>query len=269
VTASTIAAGATHITEAIANYGTAGLLPVMKVDMEQALRLPYPKEERGVRSQDGYLYDYPAYCLTTGDSLRWFRDEFGYQESQVEARDGISAYAQFDKLAEQAPAGCEGLIFLPHMLGQRSPDFRPEASGAFIGLRRSHTRAHFFRSLLEAWGYTIRYGLESYYPQGHPLQHLIATGGGARSSLWRQIVTDITGIPQDYAPDAEGAIADAYMAGIALGWFDNFDILLDQWIGRREVILPNREMGEKYQKPYERFMQLHQVLEPIFETKNR
>ena len=264
VTASTISGGATKTSEAIAYYGTAGLLPVMKIDMEIALRQPYPYEEKGLRPQDGYLYDYPAYCLTTGDSLRWFRDEFGYEQRLIEAQSGISAYAQFDQLAENAPPTCDGLTFIPHMLGQRSPHFNPHASGAFIGLRRSHTRSHLFRSLLEAWGYMIRFGLEKYYPDGHPLKRLIATGGGARSQLWRQIVTDITQIPQEYAPNAEGCIADAYLAGMAIGCFDNLEIFVKNWLHPNEMILPQPEQSEIYEKGYARFVKVHELLEPIF-----
>lgn len=269
VTASTISGGATKTSEAIAYYGTAGLLPVMKIDIEIALRQPYPNEEKGLRPQDGYLYDYPAYCLTTGDSLRWFRDEFGYEQRLIEAQSGISAYAQFDHLAENAPPTCDGLVFIPYLLGQRSPQFNPYASGAFIGLVRSHTRSHLFRALLEAWGYMIRYGLEHYYPNGHPLKRLIATGGGARSLIWRQIVTNITQIPQEYAPNAEGCVADAYLAGMAVGYFDTLEIFLSEWLSPGEMIFPQPEQREIYEKGYERFVRVHEILEPIFHQNQK
>lgn len=262
VTASTIGAGATRRDEAIAYYGTAGLLPVMKMDMEDAVRRPYPREERGQAPQDGYLFDYPAYCLSTGDGARWFRDEFGQLEHQAELQAaGSSAYAEFDRLAAQVPAGSDGLIFLPYLLGQRSPEFNPQASGAFYGIRRTHSRGHFFRAILEAWGYTIRFGLERYYPQGHPLARLIATGGGARSPLWRQIVTDITGIRQEYVPNAEGALADAYLAGMALGWFKDFATLKSEWVQAAGVTLPDPAQQAKYaSQAYPLFVELHGLL---------
>ncbi len=262
VAASTIGAGAVHIDEAIAYYGTAGLVPVMKMDMEKALRLPFPVAERGNKPQEGYLFDYPAYCLTTGDSLRWFRDEFGALEHKAELEEGgISAYARFDQLAEKAPPGAEGLIVLPYLLGQRSPEFNPELPGLIFGLRRMHTRGHVFRALLESWGYTIRYGLETYYPQGHPLRRLVATGGGARSKLWRQIVSDITGIRQEYAPDTEGCVADAYLAGMAIGWFTDFKPLLSEWVHITEETCPHPERHAIYtEKYYRTFITLHDML---------
>lgn len=265
VTASTIGAGALHTDEAIAYYGTAGLVPVMKMDMEQALRFPFPVAEKGNKPQEGYLFDYPAYCLTTGDSLRWFRDEFGSLEYKAEQEEGgLSAYARFDLLAEKIPPGADGLIFLPYLLGQRSPEFNPDYTGVIFGLRRMHTRGHVFRALLESWGYTIRYGLETYYPEGHSLKRLIATGGGAHSKIWRQIVSDITGIRQEYAPDTEGCVADAYLAGMAIGWFTDFKPLLSEWIWVTEETCPDPERHSIYtEKYYKTFIKLHELLKPF------
>jgi xylulokinase len=139
--------------------------------------------------------------------------------------------------------------------------FNPEASGAFFGIKRLHTRGHFFRSILEAWGYSIRYGLDSYYPQGHPLKRLIATGGGARSPLWRQIVSDITGIRQEYVPNSEGTLADAYLAGMALNWFDDFDILKNQWIKVTDVTEPDPNHKIIYDETcFQTYVDLHAVL---------
>jgi xylulokinase len=262
VTASSIGAGAIQPHEAIAYYGTAGLLPVMKVDMENAVRNSLPFAERGLKPQDGYLFDYTAYCLSTGDSARWFRDEFGQLEHQKEINEGgLSAYARYDQLAEQVPPGADGLIFLPYLLGQRSPDFNPQATGLFFGVKRLHTRGHFFRAILEAWGLTIRYGLERFYPQGHPLERLVATGGGARSRLWRQVVSDITGINQEYVPVAEGTLADAYLAGMALGWFKDFGILTKEWIHATEITIPDLNRKHIYDcESYPVFVELHDLL---------
>lgn len=261
VTASTISTGAVHTTEAAVYYGTAGLLPVMKMDMYHAVRTPYPVAEKGLKPQDGYVFDYPAYCLTTGDSVRWFRDEFGQMEYLAEQHGGPRAYECYDRLAAPISPGAEGLLFLPYLLGQRSPEFNPHANGAFFGLKRLHTRGHLFRAILESWGFTIRYGLETYYPQGHPLKRMIATGGGARSELWRQIVSDITGIPQEYIANAEGPIADAYLAGMALGWFKNFELYQKEWIKVTGVTTPDTDNYQIYsQHFYPAFVRLHAVI---------
>jgi xylulokinase len=263
--ASMIAAGTVCTFETAAYYGTAGLMPVMKDDLIHAVFHPYPYPETGKAHQDGYVYDYPAYCLSVGDAVRWFRDEFGQMELDAERREGRpSAYARLDALAETTPAGSDGVLFLPYLHGQRSPAFNPWATGVFFGLKKAHTRGILFRSVLESFGYTMRHGLESFYPQGHPVKRLVATGGGARSPLWRQIVSDITGMAQEYVPEAEGTLGAAYVAGLALGWFSDFDHLKKQWVRVSATTEPNPKVRETYADGYSLYVDLHGALAPIF-----
>jgi xylulokinase len=268
--ASLISAGAVQKHESAAYYGTAGLVPVMKDDLLNGAFKPYPIEERGLTPQDGYIFDYPSYCLTVGDAVRWFRDEFAPLELANQNKEhqgqlsGPSAYAQLDELAAQVPPGSSGIVLLPYLLGQRSPEFNPYASGVFFGIKKAHTRAHLFRAVLESFGFSIRHGLESFYPHGHPLTRLVATGGGARSSLWRQIVSDITGLPQEHVPDSDGPVGCAYMAGLALGWFDDFQVLKQSWVKVDGVTLPNPEAQMQYNEPFSIYVDLHAALKPVF-----
>jgi xylulokinase len=97
--ASLLSVGAVHTYESAAYYGTAGLVPVMKADLLTGMFEPYPIEERGLTPQDGYIFDYPTYSLTTGDTVRWFRDEFAPLEMKVENQvGGKNAYAALDDL---------------------------------------------------------------------------------------------------------------------------------------------------------------------------
>jgi len=263
--ASLISVGAVYRHESAAYYGTAGLLPVMKDDLISAAFNPYPIEERGKTAQDGYIFDYPAYCLTVGDAVRWFRDEFGQIEMALHARgEAPDAYIQLDKLAESVPPGSEGVVLLPYLLGQRAPEFNPYASGVFFGIKKAHTRGHLYRAVLESFGFSIRHGLESFYPEGHPLTRLVATGGGARSSLWRQIVSDITGLSQEYIPDSDGPLGCAYMGGLGLGWFNDFEVLQNQWVKVAGITKPNPESQELYDQAYQTYVELHYALKPIF-----
>jgi xylulokinase len=266
--ASLLSVGAVHTYETAAYYGTAGLVPVMKADLLTGIFEPYPIEERGLTPQDGYIFDYPTYSLTTGDIVRWFRDEFAPLEMDAEIQPGgKTAYAALDELAENVPPGSEGLVLLPYLLGQRSPEFNPHASGVFYGLRKGHTREHLYRAILESFGFNIRHGLESFYPQGHPIKRLIATGGGARSPLWRQIVSDITGLSQEYVPEADAPVGCAYLAGLALGWFDDFLPLQENWVKVKAKTVPNPAISEQYEGTYQLYLDLHSALRPVF-TKN-
>lgn len=264
--ASLISVGTVRKHETAAYYGTAGLVPVMKDDLINAAWKPYPIEEKGITPQDGYIFDYPAYCLNVGDSARWFRDEFTPLELQAELDgSGPNAYTALDVLARDVPIASDGLCFLPYLQGQRSPIFNPWATGCFFGLKKAHTRGYLYRAILESFGYTIRHGFESFYPQGHPIKRLVATGGGARSSLWRQIVSDITGLRQEYVPDADGSLGDAYMAGLALGWFKDFDVLQKEWIDVTAVTEPNPDAQEIYTRHYTTYAALNEALLPVYQ----
>jgi len=262
---SLISVGAVHKHESAAYYGTAGLVPVMKDELLNAAFKPYPLEERGITPQDGYIFDYPSYCLTVGDAVRWFRDEFAQAEMVLQAQGSApNAYAQLDQLAARVPPGSEGIILLPYLLGQRSPEFDSYASGVFFGVKKAHTRGHLFRAILESFGFSIRHGLESFYPNGHPLTRLVATGGGARSPLWRQIVSDISGLYQEYIPDSDGPLGCAYLGGLALGWFNDFEILKTQWVKASGVTEPNPAAQEQYDRAYRIYAELHTALKPVF-----
>ena len=168
-------------------------------------------------------------------------------------------------LAESVPPGSEGLVLLPYFLGQRSPEFNPRASGVFFGLRKGHSRNHLYRAILESFGFNIRHGLESVYPQGHPIKRLIATGGGARSPLWRQIVSDITGLSQEYVPEADAPVGCAYLAGLALGWFEDFKPLQDEWVRVDAITHPDPNNADRYEAAYQIYLELHTALRPVFE----
>jgi xylulokinase len=262
--ASMLSAGVVHPHEGIAYYGTAGVLPVMKDEALNAAWKPYPVAERGGVVQEGYLYDYPVYSLSVGDGVRWFREHFAPLEAQAAEGGGPSAYARLDELAAQVPPGSEGLVMLPYFQGQRSPEFDPRAAGVYFGIKSAHGRGHFYRALLESWGYTIRHGLETCYPQGHPLQRLVATGGGARSPLWRQIVSDITGLRQAYVKNADGPLGAAYLAGMAIGLFNDFEPLRNTWVQVSAVTEPDPAAQAVYDRFYPIYVGLHEALKPLY-----
>jgi xylulokinase len=258
--ASMISAGATRRDEAIAYCGTAGVLPVLLDDLLRAMYHSFPQE-------DGYLLYYAAYSLAVGDAAKWFRDLFGQPEVKAASAGPPSAYAQLDALAAKTPAGAEGLLLLPYFQGQRSPEFDPLATGVFFGMTPVHTRGHYFRAVLESWGYSVRDGLETSYPQGSPIRRLIATGGGARSPLWRQVVSDITGLPQSYVPEADGPLGAAYVAGLALGWFKDFEPLRRLWVHSEGKTEPDPANRDVYDCMYQIYRQLHRDLRPAFRAR--
>ncbi|HID86859.1 MAG TPA: hypothetical protein EYP55_05700 [Anaerolineae bacterium] len=261
---SLLGAGVTEPGEVMIYYGTAGLTTLCHCSLEYLARKPYSID-------DGFPFSYPAYMLTSGELVHWFRDQFGTCEAEVAKWLSRSAYQLLDEEAAQIPPGSEGLILLPYFLGQRSPVFDPLARGVFFGLSMSHTRAHLYRAILESYGYGIRHGLEETASRGQDvrLKRVVATGGGARSSLWRQIVSDIVGIAQEYISRADAPLADAYLAGYGVGLFSDFETMRREWLEVTSVTQPRMDIHLQYQPFYEIYRDLHQSLRDHFVALDR
>ena len=105
-------------------------------------------------------------------------------------------------------------------MGRRTPTPIRRRGGAFVGLTPSHTAADIYRSLLEAIGYALRWGFDPIRPR---VRRVIATAGGAASSLWRQILADILETSIEYHPAVSGALGIAFLAGYATGRIDGFE----------------------------------------------
>ena len=261
VYSSLLGAGVIEPGEVMIYYGTAGLTAICHSSLEYLAREPYSVD-------DGFPFSYPAYMLTSGELVRWFRDQFGICEAEMEKWLDRSAYQLLDEEASQIRPGCEGLILLPYFLGQRSPVFDPLAKGVFFGLSMSHTRAHLYRAILESYGYGIRHGLEEAAPS-QDIQRIVATGGGARSPLWRQIVSDIVGVAQEYVSRADAPLADAYLAGYGVGLFPDFETIRRQWLEVTSVTQPRMDIHRRYQPFYRIYKDLHQALKDEFVALDR
>jgi xylulokinase len=119
--------------------------------------------------------------------------------------------------AEQVEPGSEGLVVLPYFAGERTPLFDPQARGIICGLTLRHGRGHIYRALLEATAYGVRHILEVMREAGGEIKRLVAVGGGTRGNLWLQIVSDITGLPQQIPTNTIGACyGDALMAALSV-----------------------------------------------------
>jgi xylulokinase len=127
-----------------------------------------------------------------GVCLKWFLDQLGVSEAnQAEGR-GVSPYKILDEEAGSIEPGAMGLLFFPYMLGEKSPFFDPHAKGGFIGLALKHARPHLVRSILEGVAFHLRWIIESIEELGFNIQDMRLIGGGAQSSIWPQIIADVS-----------------------------------------------------------------------------
>ena len=132
-----------------------------------------------IRDRDGESFGVFGTMQTAGKAVNWAKDLFGLPSARA-----------LDREAARAPAGSDGLIFLPYLEGERSPIFDPNARGVFFGIGAQHRREHFLRAVLEGVAYALRSILEVYRGFG-PFEELRIIGGGAQSEIWTQIISDV------------------------------------------------------------------------------
>lgn len=160
--------------------------------------------------------------LSAGGSLRWYRDKLGDVERRYSKEHNRDAYDLLIDPAAKVPAGSEGLLYLPYLSGERTPYPNPNARGVFFGLSLRHTKAHLTRAVLEGVAFGLRDSLELMRSLGIIFNHVRASGGGARSTLWRQIMSDIFGTTIITTNVTEGAaFGAALLAGAGTGVYEN------------------------------------------------
>jgi xylulokinase len=187
--------------------------------------------------------------------MQWFRDELA----------GGMSFAELDAEAARSAPGSEGLIFLPYLAGERTPHADPDARGAFIGLSVRHDRGALVRAVLEGVAYGLRDSLELLSALGVRADAGRASGGGARSRLWLQVVASVLGLPLELTVLEEGsAYGAALLAGVAGGAFDNVHEAVDGCVRVREVIEPDPIWQATYRDGYQRFRELYPALRADF-----
>jgi gluconokinase len=170
--------------------------------------------------------------------------------------------------AGQAPPGCGGLIMLPYLQGERAPHWSPIPCGVYIGLTRAHRRAHLIRAALEGVCQQLALVLESVLAAGHEVNEVRATGGFARSALWRQMLTDALGIPIGFPAQHEGSSFGAALLGMdALGLI-SLEHAADL-IRIQETLAPDPAAQQTYADLRPTFDGLYDALVPAFRTLRR
>ncbi|HVF11310.1 MAG TPA: xylulokinase [Abditibacteriaceae bacterium] len=205
--------------------------------------------------------------LSAGGSLRWYRDTLCPAEKHVADLMDIDPYDLIAREASTAPAGSEGLVFLPYLTGERTPYPDPHARGAFVGLTVRHTKAHLARAVLEGVAFGLRDSLEILKSMNVSIGNVRASGGGARSELWRQIQADVFCFPLSTINADEGpALGVALLAGVGAGLYNSVEEACStviKSISRTEVAVANAEIYEKY---YGVYRSLYPALREPFRT---
>jgi xylulokinase len=197
-------------------------------------------------------YHLMGVTLSAGGALRWWRDLIGKAD-----------YDELGELASQAPAGSEGLLFLPYLTGERTPHLDPGARGAFFGLTSRHTVSHLTRAVMEGVAFSLRDSLEIMVALGTNPTQIRATGGGARSPLWRQLLADVFDRPIVRTLAAEGpACGAALLAGVTAGVFENVEEACAGISLRPDVCEPEITRARLYDDYYAAYRELYPATAP-------
>src|SRR5437667_5872689 len=200
-----------------------------------------------------------------GLSLRWVRDNIGLPERDLEHWTRLDAYELLTREAEGVSPGSDGLLFLPYLQGERTPHLDAYARGGWIGLSASHNRRHLVRAVLEGVAFSLKDCFAIIQEQGLELEQLRATGGGAKSLLWRQILADILGVQLVTTTAEEGpAFGAALLAGVASGIYASIPQACEMTVRIVDRTEPHPELERVYARAYEKYGALYPALKPIF-----
>ena len=253
-----IGVGATSEGVVACSIGTSGAVRVFssqsQLDPEGRL-FCYPFDA------DHYLIGGPI--NNGGVALQWVRDRFFPEYLETEADGGRGAYEALDDLAASVPAGTDGVVFLPYLLGERAPYWDPEARGVLFGLTMDHGRRHLVRATLEGVIYQMDLVLKLLEELIGDVAELRVTGGFARSTMWCQMMADVTRkrvlVPVSEHGSAIGA------ATVALGAIGVADPWSPVDVAHGPTYEPDPENAEIYGRTAARFARLYEALAPEFE----
>jgi len=200
-------------------------------------------------------------ALTSGMALKWFVDQFS-----TPAKTGAElSYSALDDMAQKVPTGSRGLIFLPYLLGERTPIWDPRARGAFIGLSLATRWIDLYRSILEGAAFSLRHISEILIEMGVTPVEARFCGGGAKSRLWRNIVRDVLGIRCSMTSNQSevSALGVAACIGLATGLFKTMEEGVSKMVKIESSSDPDQAVHEEYEKLFKLYRRCYPSLKNV------
>jgi xylulokinase len=197
-------------------------------------------------------------------SYRWYRDVLGEYETDVAAKTGSNAYELMDRAAMEIAPGAEGLFYHPYLLGELTPYADPCLRGSFTGITAHHTKAHFNRAVLEGVAYSLRDCIGVLSNLEVRMEEFRIIGGGARSDVWRQIVSDVLGIAVLKVETDDSSFGAAMLAGVGAGLFAGFDEAVARCVRTASLTEPNERNHCQYERLFPIYQEIHDGLAPVY-----
>lgn len=200
-----------------------------------------------------------------GLSLRWLRDNVCTEEKAFAAEQNRDAYDIMSEMADTVPIGSERLLYLPYLMGERSPHLDANARGVFFGLSGMHEKKHMIRSVMEGVAFSQRDCVEVFKEMGIHTDKMYACGGGARSELWRKMLCTLYGCDVYTLENDEGpAMGVAILAGVGAGLYESVESACAAMIRTNSSVSPAPADSAEYEKFYRIYRSLYQHLKQDF-----
>jgi ribulokinase len=259
----TLAAGVTRPGQHVAMIGSSMCWGFVSRDVDARHGLISMPHVFGTAA-DAYVF---GGAITAGAAVTWFRDNFCRDLEAAAAREGADVHDLLDAGASTVPAGSDGVVFLPYLMGERSPIWDGKASGAFAGLNLYHRREHLYRAVLEGVAFALRHNIDAGVASGAKLDRpLIVVGGAARSDLWMQIIADVTGRPVlTIAEDVEAAMGAAMLAAYGVGLIDDAEVRRG-WATLVPRATPDAATVARYDRIFDVYRGLYPALKSSMHT---
>jgi D-xylulose kinase len=194
--------------------------------------------------------------VTAGGSVEWFKNMLKWA--------GDDFHARMEAEAVTTRSGADGLVFLPYLMGERTPIWDHQARGTFFGLSNSHQRGHLYRAVLEGVAYAFRGMLEIVTGAGTQVERIILTDGGARSRLWRQIFADVLQQTVYWQPKSGGtSLGAAILAAMACGELSDTDVI-ESWFGPVVDVTPDIRTAAIYERNYQVFQAFYPRVRDLY-----
>ena len=201
-----------------------------------------------------------------GLSLKWLRDTLCQEEVTQAKAEGVDPYEIMTRLAAAVPPGANRLLYLPYLMGERSPYLDPNARGVFFGLSAIHTKADLIRAVLEGVAFSQRQCVDVFRDNQADIDDMIITGGGGRSSLWRQMLADLYNTPvRTLQTDQGGALGAAILAGVGSGLFASIEEACEKLIHYNPAQAADTAAHDQYEPYFELYKDLYTQLSPAFD----
>lgn len=196
-----------------------------------------------------------------GLSLKWMKDQLCQDYIERAEREGVDVYDLINQTVSSVKPGSDRLIYLPYLMGERTPHLDPDCRGVFFGLSAMHTRSHLLRAVMEGVSYSLCDCNEILQEMGIRVEEMMACGGGGKSPVWRQMLADLYGCQVKTIAQSEGpALGAAILAGVGCGIYESVEKACKALISPKESTDPRGEEAEVYQAYHRLYQKLYRSL---------